>query len=380
LYKSGKYKNKEYLDKLFRSLAALGDAVAGDSRKTKIPTITVPHGILTDGGYVWLRASYVMATQESCFRILNPSRGLSLDPVGLSYHLTRVGKEFVQTSQNYIRGCAFLMGLAGFEANNNDLIETGMATQSMDSPAGLGLLEYSLAEIVPWQAQALIKNPKQYYGRTNTIIHDGNAVFRNVQVGDLVRCFSDANADRRDFMEYDNNDFEFEDPSLDLDPVPWQVTIRSDLVEMAMALDYILRQAPDLKGRMRLIQELAQQPANNAQDEVMIGIAKELAERLNEQSPLALMVVHRLMELGSDAYAKLEDCVARERRVQMAMMEQPDFALWGKHNVDGDYTGPWHHKSVYEVSDDLVEEIVESQKEVANKQRNVNSLMFHNNQ
>jgi hypothetical protein len=111
------------------------------------------------------------------------------------------------------------------------------------------------------------------------------------------------------------------------------------------------------------------------QDQVMINMARELSERLHEQSPLAVMVVHRLLELAADPYCKLDDCVVRERRVQMAMMEQPDFALWGQHNVDGVYKGPWHHKSLYDVTDDQVEAIVESKKEVAAK-KNVSSLMF----
>lgn len=59
-------------------LTALASAVMGDSNKTKVPTICIPHGIITNGGFCFLLSSYVMTTRESCFRILNPSRGLSL--------------------------------------------------------------------------------------------------------------------------------------------------------------------------------------------------------------------------------------------------------------------------------------------------------------
>ena len=100
-----------------------------------------------DGGFgLCLGASYVIATRESCFRILNPSKGLALDPVGLSYFLPRLGKEFNQpVGKNYGSSCGLILGLMGYLADAADMTETGLATHYMESPTCLGLLEETLA-------------------------------------------------------------------------------------------------------------------------------------------------------------------------------------------------------------------------------------------
>lgn len=373
LFKSNKYKNKEYLDHLFTSLSSLGDACAG-STKTKIPTIVVPHGVVTDGGFVWLRGSYVLATRETSFRIMNPSRGLSLDPVGLSYFLTRIGKEFNQDSKKHTRGCAFLLALAGYEANHTDLLETGLVTQAMESPESLGLLEHTLSEIQPWNQQALVKKQKQYYGQISPVSYDSNHLFRNTQVADTVRCFSNGSADNLDFMNFQGDNFDIEDPSIEYDPVPWEEERVSDLVEIAAAFTHLL-DAKDLKGRMDRIHDFSMKVVDNAQDQVMVDVAKQLDERLGEQSPLALSVIHRLLVLASGEYSKLEDCILRERRTQMAMMQLPDFSRWAQHNEGGVYKGPWEHKSVHDVSDDQVMEIIESNQEDVSPGLRANSLL-----
>jgi len=54
---------------------------------SKIPFISIPHGSISDRGYALAMGSYVLATPNSRFGISNPSRGLSLDPIGLSYIL-----------------------------------------------------------------------------------------------------------------------------------------------------------------------------------------------------------------------------------------------------------------------------------------------------
>ena len=103
LYQSQEYKLNptSTVDKLLTSLRTLAVAMRGDFQSTKIPVILIPHGTITDAGFVFCLSSYVMATRETAYRITNPSKGLSLDPVGLSYILPRIGHEFGQKSSTF---------------------------------------------------------------------------------------------------------------------------------------------------------------------------------------------------------------------------------------------------------------------------------------
>ena len=130
VYTSGDYRDNDKLQRMLNGLSDLTLANRGDSVNTKVPVIAIPHGAVEDAGFCFLMSSYVMATQESSFRVLNPSRGLSLDPVGLSYMLPRLGQEFKQPAAAF-KGCGMILGLMEYEADASDMVETGMATNYM---------------------------------------------------------------------------------------------------------------------------------------------------------------------------------------------------------------------------------------------------------
>ena len=86
-----------------------------------------------DAGYALCVGGFVLATPDTCFRVLNPSKGLSFDPIGLSFVLPRLGWEFKQRSAEYT-GCGLLHALTtGMEANASDSMETGIATHFVDN-------------------------------------------------------------------------------------------------------------------------------------------------------------------------------------------------------------------------------------------------------
>jgi Enoyl-CoA hydratase/isomerase len=146
-------KNPDAFEQMLDGLCDLTLATAG-SAKTKVPVIFMPHGAVQDGGAAFCRAAYVIATRESTFAIRHPTRGLALDPVGLSYTLPRLGQEFNQISKFVPVG--LMLALTGYQADAFDMVETGLATDYADSANGLSLFEQTLGEIRPWKDQALI--------------------------------------------------------------------------------------------------------------------------------------------------------------------------------------------------------------------------------
>lgn len=366
LYKQGKHKDPEYVGNLLHNLTALASAVMGDTYKTKVPTLCIPHGVITDGGFAFLLASYVMTTRESCFRILNPSKGLSLDPVGLSNLLPRLGVEFKQPAAQY-QGCGMILGLMGYEADHSDMLETGLATNYIETPVALGLLEHTLSEIPPWSQQGLLKNPIRYHGDPLPTI-DHNAAFRNVAVADTVNCFSSARADGHDIWNYDEPSFE--DPSLETDPVPWHANRVSDLVNYAATFDSIFKSNSELTGVLESLREIAGRHTNDPEEQEGIDVAADFVVRLERQSPLAVSVVHRLLRMGASKQETLRTCVEREQRVQTKMLGMEDFERWAAHAVknksgSGDATpfSNWQHKNIASVTHDEVTETIEAGKE-----------------
>jgi Enoyl-CoA hydratase/isomerase len=362
VYKDGKHTDKAYMHTLLSNLTALASAVMGDTVKTKVPTIFVPHGIVTDGGFAFLLSSYVLTTRESCFRILNPSRGLSLDPVGLSYLLPRLGTEFQQPAAQY-PGCGMILGLMGYEADHDDMLETGLATNYMETPVGLGLLEHTLSEIPPWNQQGLLKNPVRYYGDP-PVQMDHNAEFRNVAVADAINCVSSARADGTDMWTFDEPTQE--DPSLDyVDHVPWHEDRVSHLVNYAATFDEIFQRHSELAGLLETLREVAGRRTNNVDEQAGIDVAADFVARLERQSPLAVSVTHRLLRMGAAESETLRSCVARELRVQTKMFGMPDFAKWAQHAIrnsnNDSLFANWKHKIIADVTHDEVTEIIEAE-------------------
>eukprot|EP00533_Pseudo-nitzschia_delicatissima_P000810 CAMPEP_0116078038 /NCGR_PEP_ID=MMETSP0327-20121206/388_1 /TAXON_ID=44447 /ORGANISM="Pseudo-nitzschia delicatissima, Strain B596" /LENGTH=543 /DNA_ID=CAMNT_0003568555 /DNA_START=132 /DNA_END=1763 /DNA_ORIENTATION=+ len=389
--------DSDHIDYLLESLRKLAVAVQGVGTETKIPVISMPHGALTDGGYALCMGSYAVATEESSLRILNPSRGLSFDPIGYSYVLPRLGWEFNQESKNYT-GCGMIMALSGYEANSSDMIETGLATHLIGDSGILPVLEEELATLPPWDQQGLVQKPRQMYGQSSNRYNqnhqqqqqnylqqqlqsqrptpnqfsDVNGRFRNRSIAHLMAQISDVSADSSsdfpfDFTSiYDNGS---DDASLDTEHVPWDSGFfSSPLVEMAADLDAIFRQESSLEGLIERLKEVAaQSDSKDVGDEEFStpALAKELVERMERQSPLSLRVVYQLMKMGSSRKATMENCMAREGAAQRKLMKGPDFNNWLAHvqkSGRDEATAPpfsgWKHSSVKEVTAEEVDQLI----------------------
>jgi enoyl-CoA hydratase/carnithine racemase len=377
LFQRGEHVNSDAVDYVFKSLSDLAVAVRGSvAQDTKIPIITIPHGAVTDGGFAFLLSSYVMATDETCFRILNPSRGLSFDPVGLSYMLPRLGREFSQDAAKY-PGCGLILALLGYEANAEDMMETGLATNFMESASGVGPLEEALSAIPPWNQQEIIKRPIRFYG-DNEEPKDHNAAYRNVAVATAVHCMSVYRADGEDMFDTTNPsgyDFIFSDPSLIVNPAPDTLERSSDLVNYAATFHSIFHLETSVAGIFNALSEVASRETKStlekpAEDEEGIFVARDFVRRLQSQSPLALACTFRLFWMGSNREETLESCMAREAKVQKKLLAMSDFENWARHaskigsssDTSSNDVAPfmgWKHKSVEEVTDDEVAEILE---------------------
>ena len=373
LYKSGHYKNREYVNQLLQRLTDLTTACAGHTKDTKVPTICVPHGLVTDGGYAFLRSSYVLSTLDSSFRILNPSRGLSLDPVGLSFYLTRLGQEFQQPAAAY-PGCGLLLALTGYEADAADMMATGLATHNIDSTSGLGTLEEMLAELPSWEHQAVLKQPKRYHGQEVNASIDHNAFFRNYVVADCIDTFAVDRADGRGWMNGITEEKLMRagafDPSLEPDPSPLlHVDRPSMLVDYAATFDAIFQSHSTVQGLLEGLREIGSRHSDDPLEQEGIAVAADLAARLQRQAPLAVSVIHQLLLMAlpqrnpmtATKEEILQNCLQRERWVQTNMYQQEDFARWAeytlKHPTATEPFTNWKHKSLAHVTGDEVEEI-----------------------
>jgi len=354
---------------------------------TKVPVVTVLDGAVEDAGFAFCRASYVLATKEACFAVRNPSRGLSFDPVGLSYTLPRLGSEFGQPSGQYAPSCGMILGLTGYQADAEDMMETGLATNYVESSSILGELEMTLSEISPWNQQGLLKNPIKFHGHYQPPWddHDHNAQFRNVAVADAVHCFTDYRADGTDMWdcrptkdgeEVDASFIIGEDPSLETEYVPWDETRSSSLVDYASTFHDIFVTEKSVAGILERFREIAGRSAADADEQEGIDVAADFCSRIGKQSPLAVSVVHKLMLIGNRPGETLESCMDRELRVQAKLFGMHDYEAWARYTIKqqkkkrrkgGDdedvstqhqpFTG-WKHRNLDEVTDDEVAELI----------------------
>jgi len=334
---------------------------------SKIPLVTVPHGLLSDGGYAVAMGSYVLATEYSSFAIRNPLRGLALDPIGLSYILPRLGWEYNQPSANYPVGS--ILALTGYDADANDMVETGLATHYFDSYAKVGALERSLAELPSWEHQRLVKQPPRTY--TGQSIEDAfsepfdaNAKYRNVSVANLMNAMCSFDAAGQELSEAPREDerefWEFEDPSLVLKDERGRAfgDRESTLLNVAATFQDIFERERSVAGIMERLQEVSVKESADEEEVEVTALAKALLENMNAQSPLALMVVHRLMKLGERSTETLESCMKRELNVQIKLMGYRDFERWAKSgSKEGEFRS-WSYDKVTDVTDDEVEELI----------------------
>jgi len=369
-YKSGHYKDKARVASLLDSVQDLALATRGHATKSRIPVITIPHGLVNDGGYAFCLSTYMIATEQTHFRILNPSRGLTFDPVGFSYILPRLGHEFRQASAEY-RGCGDILALTGYEANANDMVETGLATHYMEHPTSvMGMLERTLSQLPPWNQQNYTKVPTKTEAQRQQLQYvppeeqpDHNARFRNVAVASTIHAFTNYHADARQA----SMDMETQDTTapaaFDYDPLPWHEERESDLVDIAATFDEIFKQH-SVEGMMEGLNEVATRTTTDPEVQEGIDVAKDLLQRMERQAPLALKVTHRLMELGRKPEQTLVSCMKREKMAQINMMTKPDYENWckaqltttGSHKMET-FT-KWQHRTVRDVSEDEVSEII----------------------
>lgn len=339
------------------ALAAKGEQYG--ENVTRIPVITMPHGIVTDAGYALCMGGYVIATRQTSFRILNPSRGLSFDPVGFSYILPRLGWNHGQRSAKY-PGCGMLLALAGYEANCFDMVETNLATHLVSDTSALPLLEYNLSSIPPWNQQRLVEKEKRSYSHPPQ--GDTNAGFRNKTIAYLIEELSDHSSDPSNSFPFDFSVVHADDPAFDTDHVPWESGFfSSELVDLAAEFHNIFEKEIELEGIMTRFREIAASQSNTVEGQEKSRIAKELVTRMEQQSPLALRVVYQLMKMGIHLTTTMETCMKLEMTAQLNMIRQSDFQEWAKHvrkHGGGDekkapaFQG-WKHQSVRDVTADM---------------------------
>lgn len=326
-----------------------------------IPFISAPHGLTSDGGYALSMGSYVLATSDSRYRIMNPLRGLSFDPIGLSYILPRLGHEFGQPSANFPVGS--ILALTGYEADASDMVETGLATHYIDSFEKVSFIERGLAELPSYEQQVLLKEPTKRYGEGESNRgrnRDINAKFRNKAVATLLYNCSSYDAmgqeiiNPRDAKEY----FSDEDPSLVLggDRAQPLGDRQSMLVNIAATFRDAFEE-DSVEAIMEKMREFSSMESKDEEEKECVDIARTIYEDMKAQSPLALCANHRLMKQGLGTNKTFQECMEREKTVILNLFEKQDFKNWAKSCAEEGQFRDWTHKSVKDVTSDELEEL-----------------------
>jgi len=362
LYKSGLHEDEASLQRLFDAVGSLSTAVRGD-KSSRVPILTLPSGLVCDSAYAICMGGYVLATNDTSFRIVNPSRGLSLDPIGLSFILPRLGWEYQQTSADYV-GCGMILALTGMEANVFDMMETGLATHYIESDTKLGHLEACLAELPPWEQQGLKNPPPRFYGQPERE-EDVNAAYRNAPVRNLIYCFSSYdNASNNPFTNFDVDSIIKDDPSTNLDYISMEEHRKSHLLHYAKTFDSIFREEKTVVGIVERLKERANRDSIEEKAKEEIAIAKELVQRMEQQSPLAISVIYKLMQTGARKEQSIASCMEREKRSQTKLCQMDDFRKWAEHKTSSrgsdDIFSDWKYKTLDEVPAEEVNEIIGS--------------------
>ena len=357
VFTSGMYQDIASLQELLDGLTKLALACQGASEGVKVPVVTIPHGRITDGGYAICLASYVMTTDETSFSILNPSRGLTLDPIGLSHILPRLGWDFRQHSAKF-PGCGIILACSGIEINCHDMVYTGLATNYMGSIRRLGPLERSLSDALPWNQQTLFKPARLIHGQQPVSV-DYNEVVRNKQIGNVIESvttYSVFNA-ILDVKKPPSND----DPTTNLDFTPlFGMDQPTPLIDRAIVFSNIFIEENTIHGIVERFREEASRIPSDDFPRPNIEAAAMMVEGFDRQSPLALSVTYELLQSGGRSGQTLQSCMERETCAQMNMYGKADFQAWAQHAVSNGPGVPFHgwtHKNLSEVSQDEVKEI-----------------------
>ena len=347
-----------------------------DPYHSKIPTVSVAHGSLSDGGYLLAMGSYALATGQTRFEILNPARGLALDPIGLSYILPRCGEEYNQPSRKVPLGK--LLALTGFQADGVDLVQSGLFTHFMGSSLrSLGMLESLLSESIPYNQQNLQIEPTKLYGgemgglpqpvtgrfQKGRVV-DVNAHLRNLAVANIIHNMSEFDAAGQDPISLvaEREMWAEDDPSLVLEheKVKVYADCESNLLNVAAAFHDVLEEETTVEGVLERMREYAAMDVEGKDEEEVefVETAKKLVEGMESRSPLALSVVWELLQAGGADRESLQSCMEREEKCQLNLLEHDDFRRWIESGEDEEDFKDWTHSSLKHVTADEVKEIM----------------------
>lgn len=383
---------KQQVIDMLTQLQQLGLSVRGDSQLTKIPFVAFCNGRIEDGGYALAVGSYLIATDAARFTIRHGFKGLSFDPLGFSFILPRLGWEYDQLSANY-PAIGYMLALTGYQADERDMVETGLATHFMAGSVQdiMGYLEWALEHVPPFRRQMVVPDPVVSYGQTRT--GDINFPFRNHALATTLYAITEYNASGYElpsYMDYKvDEQMKIEDASTNTDFTPCQEPRYSQLVDLADKLDNIFQQEDSVEGILERLRQVAASGKDDGEFDLedylpgdkpldVPSFAATMVENMERQSPLSLCVMYRLMNLGARHGETLERCMDRELQAQINMYLGADFKTWAEYEVKrkqeeavtkntkrgrpgelAQTTVPkWQHGSVKDVTADEVEEII----------------------
>eukprot|EP00590_Aulacoseira_subarctica_P008353 CAMPEP_0172415440 /NCGR_PEP_ID=MMETSP1064-20121228/1816_1 /TAXON_ID=202472 /ORGANISM="Aulacoseira subarctica , Strain CCAP 1002/5" /LENGTH=440 /DNA_ID=CAMNT_0013152393 /DNA_START=66 /DNA_END=1388 /DNA_ORIENTATION=- len=330
-YKGYDHNSNDLSEDTLHGLEAL---VKATNSSQKAPVINYLNGMVTDGGYSICMGRYVVATINTRFQICNPSRGLSFDPIGFSYILPRLGKDYDQLSAEY-PAVGKILALTGYVADGYDMVATGLATHFGDW-LDLPYLERSLGQIPPYETQ--FQTSRDRDRKFNEFPIPENK-FYDAAVASTLDSFMAGNAAITDIAgigeigEY---------------PV-------SKLVNYAKGFHDIFAE-DSVEGIIDGLKKASNDASTNKD---YASAASELLSSLKAQSPLALLAAFRLYEHGvpnrrnADSWS---NCIKRERKVILKLAQKHDYQNWKKRSGAG---GKWKHSSVGEVTKDELDELFE---------------------
>lgn len=131
----------------------------------KAPVVTLFDGQVENGGFGMAMGRYVMVTDQTRFQINTAQRGLSLDPIGYSFVLNRLGKDYRKLSCSTM-AMANAVALCGMQLNGSDMLAAGLATHYATEGQSLhSLLEYNLAHAKTHEAQRQWSDDRANFGQ-----------------------------------------------------------------------------------------------------------------------------------------------------------------------------------------------------------------------
>lgn len=323
--------NVDTLEDTLHGLAVLAKAF---NSSEKAPIINYLNGLVADGGYALCMCRYVVATLNARFQIRNPSRGLSFDPIGFSYILPRLGKDYNQLSAKY-PAAGKILSLAGYLADGHDMVATGLATHYGDW-LDLPDLERTLGQILSYETQVKIsqERSKKFRERQENVENK----FYDAAVANALDAFMSGNAAITDIAGIGAMG---ESPE-------------SNLLNYAAMFNDIFAE-DSVEGIMDGLKKASKDASSNKE---YVCAASKLLDSIKAQSPLALLATFRLYQ-SSMPNETWETCIARERQVFMKLIEKQDYKNWKEASLKGVKGLKWKHASVGEVTRDELEELFE---------------------